>query len=60
MSFHSSGRAGCGRMRMPMSFSLGSALVRRDGAVLGAVGVSGAKPEQDLDCAEAGLKALTK
>ena len=27
--------------------------------VLGAVGVSGGKPEQDLDCAEAGLRALS-
>ena len=26
-----------------------------DGQVLGAVGVSGGKPEQDLECAQAGL-----
>ncbi|MGZ6142116.1 MAG: heme-binding protein [Myxococcales bacterium] len=37
---------------------LGSVVIRRGGAALGAVGVSGGKPEQDLDCAEAGLKAL--
>jgi uncharacterized protein GlcG (DUF336 family) len=37
---------------------VGSALVRRKDAVLGAVGVSGGKPEQDLDCAEAGLRAI--
>ena len=34
------------------------ALVRRKDGVLGAVGVSGGKPEQDLDCAEAGLRAI--
>jgi uncharacterized protein GlcG (DUF336 family) len=33
-------------------------LIRRDAAVLGSVGVSGGKPEQDVDCAEAGLRAL--
>ena len=36
----------------------GSLLIQRDGAVLGAVGVSGGKPEQDLECAEAGLSSL--
>jgi len=36
----------------------GSVLLERDGAVVGAIGVSGAKPEQDLDCAEAGLRAI--
>jgi uncharacterized protein GlcG (DUF336 family) len=30
-------------------------LIRRDGKVLGAMGVSGGRPEQDLECAEAGL-----
>ncbi|HEX9576119.1 MAG TPA: heme-binding protein [Myxococcales bacterium] len=45
--------------RLPPVPGLGSALIRRDGAVLGAVGVSGGKPEQDLDCAEAGLRALS-
>jgi uncharacterized protein GlcG (DUF336 family) len=44
--------------RLPIVPGLGSALIRRDGAVLGAVGVSGGKPEQDLECAEAGLRAL--
>ena len=47
-------------VRVPIIPGLGSTLVRRDGTVLGAVGVSGGKPEQDLDCAEAGLKALAK
>lgn len=44
--------------RLPVIPGLGSALVRRQGAVQGAVGVSGGKPEQDLDCAEAGLRAV--
>jgi uncharacterized protein GlcG (DUF336 family) len=43
---------------MPIIPALGSALIRRDGKVLGAVGVSGALPEQDLDCAQAGLATL--
>jgi glc operon protein GlcG len=44
-------------VRVPIVPGLGSVLVRRDGNVLGAVGVSGGKPEQDLECAEAGLSA---
>jgi glc operon protein GlcG len=44
--------------RVPIVPGLGSALIRRKEAVLGAVGVSGGKPEQDLDCAEAGLRAI--
>ena len=47
-------------VRVPIIPGLGSTLVRRDGAVLGAVGVSGGKPEQDLECAEAGLRAVAK
>ncbi|HKC19312.1 MAG TPA: heme-binding protein [Candidatus Dormibacteraeota bacterium] len=42
-------------VRVPIVPGLGSVLVRRDGKVLGAVGVSGGKPEQDLECAEAGI-----
>jgi uncharacterized protein GlcG (DUF336 family) len=45
-------------VRMPIIPGLGSVLIRRDGKVLGAVGVSGALPEQDLDCAQAGLPTL--
>jgi len=45
--------------RLPVIPGAGSILVRRKEAVLGAVGVSGGKPEQDLDCAEAGLRALS-
>lgn len=48
-----------GRMvRLPLIPGLGSALIKRDGHVLGAVGVSGGRPEQDVECAEAGLGAL--
>jgi glc operon protein GlcG len=42
-------------VRVPIVPGLGSLLIRRDGKVLGAVGVSGGKPEQDLECAQAGL-----
>ena len=36
----------------------GSLPITRAGAVVGAVGVSGAKPEEDLACAEAGIASL--
>jgi uncharacterized protein GlcG (DUF336 family) len=45
-------------VRRPIVPGLGSVLIKRDGRVLGAVGVSGAKPEQDLECAEAGLSSI--
>ena len=44
-------------VRVPIVPGLGSVLIRRDGHVLGAVGVSGGRPEQDLECAEAGLSS---
>jgi uncharacterized protein GlcG (DUF336 family) len=44
-------------VRVPIVPGLGSVLIRRDGRILGAVGVSGGKPDQDLECAEAGLSA---
>jgi glc operon protein GlcG len=47
-------------VRVPIIPGPGSTLIRREGAVLGAVGVSGGKPEQDLECAEAGLRSLAK
>jgi glc operon protein GlcG len=43
--------------RLPLMAADGSVVVRDGGAVLGAVGVSGAKPEEDRACAEAGLAA---
>jgi uncharacterized protein GlcG (DUF336 family) len=43
-------------VRVPMVPGLGSVLIRRDSHVLGSVGVSGGRPEQDLECAEAGIK----
>lgn len=44
-------------VRVPIVPGLGSLLIRRENSVLGAVGVSGGKPEQDLECAQAGLSA---
>ncbi len=46
-------------VRVPIVPGLGSTLIKRDGRVVGAVGVSGGKPEQDLECAEAGLVSAT-
>jgi uncharacterized protein GlcG (DUF336 family) len=45
-------------VRMPIVPGLGSVLIKRDGKVDGAIGVSGAKPEEDLQCAEAGLASI--
>lgn len=45
-------------VRVPIVPGLGSVLVKREGRVLGAVGVSGGRPEQDLECAEAGLSSI--
>ena len=45
-------------VRVPIVPGLGSTLVKRDGRVVGAIGVSGGKPDQDLECAEAGLSAI--
>jgi uncharacterized protein GlcG (DUF336 family) len=45
-------------VRVPMVPGLGSVLIRRDGKVLGAVGVSGGRPEQDLECAQGGLESI--
>jgi glc operon protein GlcG len=47
-----------GLTRLPLVPGAGSLLIREGGAVLGAVGVSGARPEEDRDCAEAGLRAV--
>jgi glc operon protein GlcG len=44
--------------RMPLVPGLGSLLIKRGDAVVGAIGVSGGKPDQDLDCATAALKSI--
>src|SRR5437667_8959997 len=44
-------------VRLPIVPGLGSVLIKRGDHVLGAVGVSGGRPEQDLECAEAGLSS---
>jgi uncharacterized protein GlcG (DUF336 family) len=43
-------------VRVPLIPGLGSLPIKQDGNIVGAVGVSGARPEQDLECAEAGLR----
>ncbi len=43
--------------RVPIVPGLGSVLVRKGDAVAGAVGVSGGRPEQDLEIAQAGVSA---
>jgi uncharacterized protein GlcG (DUF336 family) len=45
--------------RLPLIAGAGSLVIRgADGAVLGAVGISGARPDEDRECAEAGRAAL--
>jgi glc operon protein GlcG len=44
--------------RLPLIPGLGSVIVRDGGRVVGAVGVSGATSEQDLECALAGVRAV--
>jgi uncharacterized protein GlcG (DUF336 family) len=44
--------------RVPLLAGAGSLLIRREDAILGAVAVSGGLPEQDDECAEAGLAGL--
>jgi glc operon protein GlcG len=46
-----------GLARVPLIGADGSVVIRAGGRVLGAVGVSGAKPEEDRACAEAGVAA---
>ena len=45
-------------VRLPIIPGKGSVLIREGVRVLGAVGVSGALPDQDKECAEAGLASL--
>jgi glc operon protein GlcG len=42
-------------VRVPIVPGLGSVLIKREDRVLGAAGVSGGKPEQDLECAQAAI-----
>lgn len=42
-------------VRTPLIPGLGSALIKQDAKVIGAIGVSGGRPDQDLECAQAGL-----
>jgi uncharacterized protein GlcG (DUF336 family) len=42
-------------VRLPLIPGLGSALITEEGKAIGAVGVSGGRPDQDLECAQAGL-----
>jgi glc operon protein GlcG len=44
--------------RKPLVPGLGSLLLKRGDTVLGAIGVSGGKPEQDLECCTAALAKL--
>jgi glc operon protein GlcG len=44
--------------RLPIIPGAGSLVIRDGDTVLGAIGVSGATSEEDLECAEAGLAAL--
>src|SRR3954466_1551770 len=44
--------------RVPIIPADGSAVIRDGGAVLGAVGVSGAQAPEDRECAEAGIRAV--
>jgi uncharacterized protein GlcG (DUF336 family) len=45
-------------VRMPLIPGPGSLPIKRDGLTVGAVGVSGARPDQDHQCAEAGLASI--
>ena len=43
-------------VRVPLIPGIGSIPIKHEGRYVGAIGVSGARPEQDLECAEAALK----
>ena len=45
-------------VRTPLIPGPGSVPIKRHETVVGAVGVSGARPEQDLECAEAGVSSI--
>ena len=43
-------------VRVPLIPGVGSIPIKREDKYVGAIGVSGARPEQDLECAECALK----
>lgn len=43
-------------VRVPLIPGLGSMPIKEDGQVVGTICISGGRPEQDLECAEAGLR----
>jgi glc operon protein GlcG len=45
-------------VRLPLIPGPGSVPIRRDGLTVGAAGVSGARPEEDLECCLAGLASI--
>jgi glc operon protein GlcG len=45
-------------VRVPIVPGLGSSLIKRGDQVIGAVGVSGGKPDQDVEIAQAGLSGV--
>jgi glc operon protein GlcG len=45
-------------VRVPLIPGVGAIPIKREGKFVGAIGVSGARPEQDLDCAECAVKSL--
>jgi glc operon protein GlcG len=49
-----------GMARRPLIPGLGSLLIKQGDRIIGAIGVSGGRPEQDLEVATAGLEALAK
>jgi glc operon protein GlcG len=44
--------------RKPLVPGPGAILIKREGKVVGAVGVSGGRPDQDVECAEAGVSSI--
>jgi uncharacterized protein GlcG (DUF336 family) len=43
---------------LPLIPGPGSVPIKRDGLTVGAAGVSGARPEEDLECCLAGLASI--
>ena len=45
-------------VRLPLIPGVGSLPIKRDGTYVGAIGISGARPEQDLECAEEAIRGI--